>query len=138
MENQDKLELIKKSDEWNHMYETPEKSFVTGNTTKEQYLAFKDYIKTRKYGSDHFENIAYYAFKHRIPTIDLDDYLNNAVIKCWKMLYTGQNSYTYGGGGECMKYEAIPNFKKKVMYVYNKFKKGEYYQIGDKVEIKKD
>lgn len=136
MENQDKLDLIIASDSFNHLYEKI--SFVTGETTKDQYLAFKNYIKTRPYGAYHYEYVAYYAFKHRIPTIDLDDYLNNAVIKCWKMLYTGQNSCTYGGGGECMKYEAIPNFKKKVMYVYNKFKKGEYYQIGDKVEIKKD
>lgn len=137
MEIQDKLELIKKSDEWNHMYETAEKSFVTGNTTKEQYLAFKDYIKTRKYGADHFENVAYYAFKHRIPTIDLEEYLDNEIIKCWKMLYTGQNAYLYGGGGDCMKYESIPQFKIKVIYIYNKFIKNEFEYKDDKVELKK-
>lgn len=136
METQNKLELINKSDEFNHLYEKI--SFTTGETTKEQYLAFKNYIKTRPQGALHYEYVAYYAFKHQIPTIDLYDYLNYEVIRCWKMLYHGKNSLWYGGGGECMKYEAIPNFKRKVMYIYNKFKKGEYYQIGDKVEIKND
>lgn len=119
MENQDKLDLIIASDSFNHLYKKI--SFVTGETTKEQYLVFKDYIKTRKYGADHFENVAYYAFKHCIPIIDLEEYLDNEIIKCWKMLYTGKNAYLYGGGGDCMKYEAIPKFKKKVIEIYNKF-----------------
>ena len=37
------------------------------------------------------------------------------------MLYHGENAWTYGSGGDCMKYEAIPRFKRKVIETYNKF-----------------
>lgn len=128
----DRIELIKSSDEFNKIYESND--FVINATTKEQYLAFKQYIKEylEKYGSvDHHIYIAYYMFKHRIgcdyeneelvDDMKLREALDNAVLNCWKMLYHGENSYTYGGGGDCMKYEAIPKFKNAVIKTYNKF-----------------
>ena len=43
---------------------------------------------------------------------------------CWSMLWHGKNGY--GGGEVCMKYEAIPNFKKKVINIYNKFAENNF------------
>ena len=124
------LDLIKKSDEFNHMYTRENEDFVINATTKEQFLEFKKYIKDGKY-HQHHEYIAYYAFKHRIgcdfeneelvDNLKLREYLDNEIVKCYKMLYHGENSWTYGGGGDCMKYEAIPRFKRKVIETYNKF-----------------
>ena len=88
--------------------------------------------------------IAYYLFKHRIgcdyeneglvDNMKLREALDNAVLNCWKMLYHGENSYTYGGGGCCMKYEAIPKFKRRVIKLYNDFAEGKY-EIIDKDAI---
>ena len=124
------LDLINKSDEFNHMYTHENEDFVINATTKEQFLEFKKYIKDGKY-HQHHEYIAYYAFKHRIgcdfeneelvDNMKLREYLDNEIIKCYKMLYHGENSWIYGGGGDCMKYEAIPRFKRKVIETYNKF-----------------
>ena len=132
MENNYMIDLIKSSDEFNKKYDSVD--FSINSTTKEQYLAFKQYIKEylEKYGSvDHHIYVAYYMFKHRIgcdfeneelvDNIKLREALDNAVLNCWKMLYHGENSYSYGGGGDCMKYEAIPRFKRKVIETYNKF-----------------
>lgn len=129
------LDLIKKSDEFNHMYTHENEDFVINATTKEQFLAFKKYIKDGEYHSHH-EYVAYYAFKHRIgcdfeneelvDNMKLREYLDNEIIKCYKMLYHGKNSYEYCGGGDCMKYEAIPRFKKKVIELYNKFANNDF------------
>ena len=90
--------------------------------------------------------IAYYLFKHRIgcdyeneglvDNMKLREALDNAVLNCWKMLYHGENSYTYGGGGCCMKYEAIPKFKRRVIKLYNDFAEGKHEIIDNKVKLK--
>ena len=123
------LELIKKSDEFNHMYTHEGEDFIIDATTKEQFLAFKDFVKSKSH--PHYVYVAYYAFKHRIgcdfgndelvDNLKLREYLDNEIVKCYKMLYHGENSWFYGGGGDCMKYEAIPRFKRKVIETYNKF-----------------
>ena len=123
------LDLIKKSDEFNRMYTRENEDFVIDATTKEQYLAFKDFIKSKSHS--HYVYVAYYAFKHRIgcdfengelvDNIKLREYLDNEIVKCYKMLYNGDDYFAYGGGGDSMKYEAIPNFKRKVIKTYNKF-----------------
>lgn len=123
------LDLIKKSDEFNHMYTHKGEDFVIDATTKEQFLAFKDFVKSKFH--HHYVYVAYYAFKHRIgcdfengeliDNLKLREYLDNEIVKCYKMLYHGENAWTYGGGGDCMKYEAIPRFKRKVIETYNKF-----------------
>ena len=123
------LDSIKKSDEFNHMYTHKGEDFVIDATTKEQFLAFKDFIKSKSH--HHYVYVAYYAFKHRIgcdfengeliDNLKLREYLDNEIVKCYKMLYHGENAWTYGGGGDCMKYEAIPRFKRKVIETYNKF-----------------
>ena len=130
------LNLIKSSDEFNHTYDKVD--FVIDSTKKEQYLDFKDLIKSK--GHHHYIYVAYYAFKHRIgcdyengelvDNMKLREYLDNEIIKCWKMLYNGESSYMYGGGGDCMKYEAIPNFKKRVIETYNRFATLKYESNG--------
>lgn len=126
------LDLIKKSDEFNHMYTHEGEDFVIDATTKDQYLAFKEYIKKESKNDNimHHDSVAYWLFKHRIgcdfendelvDNMKLREALDNEIINCYKMLYSGRY-YTYGGGGNCMKYEAIPRFKRKVIETYNKF-----------------
>lgn len=126
----DRIELIKASDDFNKTYEDID--FVINATTKEQYLAFKKFIKDESKEDNilHHESVAYWLFKHRIgcdfeneglvDNIKLREALDNHILKCWKMLDSGRY-YTYGGGGDCMKYEAIPKFKRKVIETYNKF-----------------
>ena len=111
------------------MYTHEGEDFVIDATTKEQFLAFKDFVKSKSH--PHYVYVAYYAFKHRIgcdfengeliDNLKLREYLDNEIAKCYKMLYHGENAWTYGGGGDCMKYEAIPRFKRKVIETYNKF-----------------
>ena len=123
------LDLIKKSDEFNHMYTHKGEDFVIDATAKEQFLVFKEYVKSKSH--HHYVYVAYYAFKHRIgcdfengelvDNLKLREYLDNEIVKCYKMLYHGENSWIYGGGGDCMKYEAIPRSKRKVIETYNKF-----------------
>ena len=144
-----RIDLVKSSDEFNKIYE--KEDFSINATTKEQYLVFKQYLKQYidKYGDVHHHiYVAYYMFKHRIgcdfengelvDNLALHNWLDNEIIiKCWKMLWHGKNAYIYGGGEGCMKYEAIPKFKKKVIEIYNTFAEGKYEIIDNKVELKK-
>lgn len=144
-----RIDLVKSSDEFNKIYE--KEDFSINATTKEQYLVFKQYLKQYidKYGdAPHHIYVAYYMFKHRIgcdfengelvDNLALHNWLDNEIIiKCWKMLWCGKNAYIYGGGEGCMKYEAIPKFKKKVIEIYNTFAEGKYEIIDNKVELKK-
>ena len=98
--------------------------FSINETTKENYLKFKEEIKKNGYGHPFY--IAYYIFKHRIGKdsetnlVDsnvIEKYLDEVVIPaCYKGLYNGY-IYPYCGG-DCIKY-AIENFKRHVRYCYN-------------------
>ena len=100
--------------------------FSINETTKENYLKFKEEIK--KESHSHYFYIAYYIFKHRIgrdPETNLVDsnviekYLDEVVIPaCYKGLYHGR-IYPYCGG-DCVN-TAIREFKQKVRYVYNQY-----------------
>lgn len=98
-----------------------EKKFFTDKeTTKEQYLKFKEYIKdTTKY-KDHADYVAYYIFKHRLNGEERDNYLEDEVRhRCYKGLRSGRIT-SYGGGDMTESY-AIPMFKNWVISRYNKF-----------------
>jgi hypothetical protein len=91
--------------------------FTSKETTKEQYLKFKDYIKSDA-DKDHADYVAYYILKHRIVGEERDKYLEDEVRhRCYKMLVTGRFGY---GGGDCVEREAIPFFKNAVITRYNK------------------
>ena len=86
-------------------------------------------------------------FKHRIgcdfeneELVDntcLHAWIDNEIIyKCWNMLWHGKNACSYGGGECCMNYEAIPNFKKKVISIYNKFAENNFEIVDNKVKLK--
>ena len=95
------------------------KFFTDSETTKEQYLKFKEFIKSDA-EKDHADYVAYYLFKHRIVGEERDKYLEDEVRhRCYKMLVSGR---WYGvGGGDCVEYEAIPSFKNAVITRYNKY-----------------
>jgi hypothetical protein len=102
---------IKKS----HIME--KKIFTNKETTKEQYLKFKEYIKENTHG--HAAYVAYYLFKHRIKGDERDTYLEDEVRnRCYKGLYSGRIVST---GGEMTENFAIPMFKSWVIEIYNKF-----------------
>ena len=113
--------------------------FSINETTKENYLKFKEEIK--KSSREHYFYIAYYIFKHRIgrdPETNLIDsqviekYLDEVVIPaCYKGLYSGR-IYPYSGG-DCINY-AINSFKRQVRYVYNQYADPE---LVDKYEKEK-
>lgn len=142
-----RIDLVKSSDEFNKIYENQD--FSTNITTKKQYLAFKQYLKEYideyEYAPHHIY-VAYYIFKHRIGydfennIVDikaLHAWLDSEIIcKCWKLLWYGRYPWAYGGGEGCMKYEAIPRFKKKVIEIYNTFAEGKYEIINNKIELK--
>ena len=66
------------------------KNFTDKETTKEQYLKFKEFIKSDAY-KDHSDYVAYYIFKHRIEGADRDAYLEDEVRnRCYKMLHSGR------------------------------------------------
>ncbi len=131
-ENNFRIDLVKSSDEFCQTYS--KEDFSINATTKEQYLAFKQYIKQAEY-RHHYEYVAYYMFKHRID--NLHEYLDNEIVnRCWKMLWTGKDAYVYGGGEGCMKYEAIPNFKRKVISIYNKFAENNFEIVNNEVKLK--
>jgi hypothetical protein len=93
------------------------KIFTDKETTKEQYLKFKEFIKS-DCNKDHADYVAYYLFKHRIEGEERDKYLEDEVRhRCYKMLVTGRFGY---GGGDCVEREAIPFFKNAVITRYNK------------------
>ena len=144
-ENNFRIDLVKSSDNFCQTYS--KEDFSINATTKEQYLAFKQYIKQAEYGHHHHVYIAYYIFKHRIgcgfeneelvDNIALHAWLDNEIIcKCWNMLWYAKDAYAYGGGEGCMKYEAIPNFKKKVISIYNKFAENNFEIVNNEVKLK--
>ena len=102
--------------------------FSINETTKDNYLKFKEEIKkgSKDNPISHFFNVAYYIFKHRIgrdPETNLVDsnviekYLDEVVIPaCYKGLYHGR-IYPYCGG-DCVN-TAIQEFKKRVRNTYN-------------------
>ena len=101
------------------------KEYSINETTKAQYLKFKDAIK--KGNHPHAFYVAYYIFKHRIgedPETKLRDnlvikkYVDDVVISaCHKGLYHG---YIGGCGGDMIEY-GIRNFKSDIIYYYNSF-----------------
>jgi len=104
--------------------------FSINETTKENYLKFKEEIKKASKDNpiSHFFNVAYYIFKHRIgrdPETNLVDsnvienYLDEVVIPaCYKGLYNG-HIYPYCGG-DCVN-TAIRAFKQAVRHYYNTY-----------------
>jgi hypothetical protein len=93
------------------------KIFTDKETTKEQYLKFKEFIKSNAF-KDHSHYVAYYIFKHRITGEERDKYLEDEVRhRCYKMLFSGR----WGSGGDMTENYAIPSFKKAVINIYNKF-----------------
>lgn len=139
-----RINLVKSSDDFCHTYD--KEDFSINATTKEQYLAFKQYIKQSEYGYRHHVYVAYYMFKHRIgynfeneKLVDiraLHECLDTEITcNCWSMLWHGKNGY--GGGEVCMKYEAIPNFKKKVINIYNKFAENNFEIVDNEIKLKK-
>ena len=94
------------------------KVFTEKETTKEQYLKFKEFIKSDA-SKDHADYVAYYIFKHRLIGENRDAYLEDEVRhRCWKSLYNGR---LCGSGGDMTERYAIPYFKSWVINVYNKF-----------------
>jgi hypothetical protein len=95
------------------------KIFTNTETTKEQYLKFKEFIKSDA-EKDHSDYVAYYIFKHRITGEGRDKYLEEEVnTRCHKMLFSGR---WYGmSGGDWTNRVAAPAFKNSVISTYNKF-----------------
>ena len=94
------------------------KIFTSKESTKEQYLKFKEYIKSDAF-KDHSDYVAYYIFKHRIQGADRDAYLEDEVRnRCYKMLYSGRWGVS---GGDMTESFVIPAFKNAVIKVYNKY-----------------
>lgn len=115
--------------------------FSINETTKENYLKFKEEIK--KESHSHYFYIAYYIFKHCIGKdsetnlVDsnvIEKYLDEVVIPaCYKGLYHGR-IYPYCGG-DCIKY-AIENFKRYVRYWYNFYADPELVEQYQKLKKK--
>ena len=111
------------------LHEQVYNQFSINETTKENYLKFKEEIKkgSKDYPISHFVNVAYYIFKHRIgrdPETNLVDsnviekYLDDVVIPaCYKGLYNGHIMST---GGECINH-AKSIFKQAVRHYYNMY-----------------
>ena len=111
--------------------------FSINETTKENYLKFKEEIKkgSKDNPISHYFNVAYYIFKHRIGRdsetnlVDsnvIEKYLDEVVIPaCYKGLYSGR-IYPYCGGA-CVKY-AIRDFKRLVRNTYNCYADQELYK----------
>lgn len=98
------------------------KNFTNNATTKEQYLKFKEFIKSES-NKDHADYVAYYIFKHRLEGEERDKYLEEEVRnRCFKGLYSGRIA---GSGGEMTENYAIPTFKNWVIRVYNKYAESE-------------
>lgn len=93
------------------------KNFTNKETTREQYLKFKEFIKDDSY-KDHADYVAYYIFKHRLKGDERDKYLEDEVRhRCYKMLFSGR----WGMGGDMTESYAIPSFKNAVINNYNKY-----------------
>ena len=94
------------------------KIFTSKESTKEQYLKFKEYIKSDAY-KDHSDYVAYYILKHRIVGEERDKYLEEEVRnRCWKMLYSGRWGIS---GGDMTESLVVPAFKNRVINTYNKY-----------------
>ena len=95
------------------------KIFTNTETTREQYLKFKEFIKSDA-EKDHSDYVAYYIFKHRITGEERGKYLEEEVnTRCHKMLFSGR---WYGmSGGDWTNRVAAPAFKNSVISTYNKF-----------------
>ena len=94
------------------------KVFTNRETTREQYLKFKDYIKENTHG--HSAYVAYYIFKHRLTGDERDAYLEDEVRnRCYKGLHSGR--ITGYGGGDMTDGYAIPTFKNWVINKYNEY-----------------
>ena len=95
------------------------KIFTNTETTKEQYLKFKEFIKSDA-EKNHADYVAYYIFKHRLTGEERDKYLEDEVrTRCYKMLFSGR---WYGmSGGDWTNRVAAPAFKNSVISTYNKF-----------------
>jgi hypothetical protein len=92
--------------------------FTNSETTRDQYLKFKEFIKSESY-KDHADYVAYYIFKHRITGEERDKYLEDEVrTRCYKMLFSGRWGTP---GGDWTDRVAIPSFKNAVINRYNKF-----------------
>lgn len=96
--------------------------FTDKETTKEQYLKFKEFIKGGDIGHQYY--VAYYIFKHRLKGEERDAYLEDEVRnRCYKGLYNGR--ITPYCGGEMTNSYAIPAFKEWVIKIYNSYADGE-------------
>lgn len=96
-----------------------QKNFTNSETTREQYLSFKEFIKDETKYKSHWDYVAYYIFKHRLVGEERDAYLEDEVRhRCYKGLYSGRIVNT---GGEMTENYAIPAFKNLVIGQYNKF-----------------
>jgi hypothetical protein len=95
-----------------------QKIFTSEATTREQYLKFKEFIKS-DIEKDHADYVAYYIFKHRITGEERDKYLEDEVrTRCYKMLFSGR----WGtAGGDWTDRVAIPSFKNAVINRYNQY-----------------
>ena len=94
------------------------KIFTSKESTKEQYLKFKEFIKSDA-EKDHSDYVAYYIFKHRIEGEERDKYLEDEIRhRCWKMLYSGRWGVS---GGEMTESYVVPAFKNRVINTYNKY-----------------
>ena len=95
------------------------KIFTSEATTREQYLKFKEYIKSES-EKDHADYVAYYIFKHRLVGEERDKYLEDEVnTRCHKMLFSGR---WYGmSGGDWTERVAAPAFKNSVISKYNEY-----------------
>ena len=99
------------------------KFFTDKATTKEQYLEFKEFIKSDAV-KNHADYVAYYIFKHRLENEARDKYLEDEVRhRCYKGLRSGRIT-SYGGGDMTERY-AIPTFKNWVISRYNKYAESE-------------
>lgn len=94
------------------------KVFTDKETTREQYLKFKEYIKSES-EKDHSDYVAYYIFKHRLAGEERDAYLEDEVRnRCYKGLRSGRLT---GCGGDMTERYAIPMFKNWVISKYNEY-----------------
>lgn len=135
MENN--LFLIDSKRELKQLNDQVYNQFSINETTKENYLKFKEEIKKGGYGHPFY--IAYYIFKHRIGKdsetnlVDsnvIEKYLDEVVIPaCYKGLYHGR-IYPYCGG-DCVNM-AIKDFKRRVRYIYNQYADSELVERYEK------
>ena len=98
-------------------------NFANVETTREQYINFKNYIKSES-EKNHADYVAYYIFKHRIGGEERDKYLEDEVRhRCYKGIYSGR--ITAYGGGDMTESYGIPMFKNWVISRYNKYAEEE-------------